>query len=87
MNNRPINADNVKRLQYDIITISEYLLDISERIESLHNEELHNFQDEPIKILLDTIRNTSAMMLDYEVGVLGSVLRLLSLPGLIIEDI
>lgn len=57
--------ENIKRLQYDIISTSEVLLDIGQRIESIE-KELHTELNDDIMSLLDAIRNISAKILDYE---------------------
>ena len=66
--------DNIKSLQYDIICMSEDLLDISHQIESIE-KEFHTELNDDIKSLLDAIRNISARILDYETSSLQEYRR------------
>lgn len=78
--------ENIKRLQYDIISTSEVLLDIGQRIESIE-KELHTELNDDIMSLLDAIRNISAKILDYEISSLQEYRRLIDeyiTPGLIV---
>ena len=68
--------ENIKRLQYDIISTSEVLLDIGQRIESIE-KELHTELNDDIMSLLDAIRNISAKILDYESSSLQEYRRLI----------
>lgn len=80
--------DNIKRLQYDIISTSEVLLDIGQRIESIE-KELHTELNGDIMSLLDAIRNISAKILDYESSSLQEYRRLIDkyiTTGLIVES-
>lgn len=80
--------ENIKRLQYDIISTSEVLLDIGQRIESIE-KELHTELNDDIMSLLDAIRNISAKILDYESSSLQEYRRLIDkyiTPGLIVES-
>lgn len=80
--------ENIKRLQYDIISTSEVLLDIGQRIESIE-KELHTELNDDIMSLLDAIRNISAKILDYESSSLQEYRRLLDkyiTTGLIVES-
>ena len=80
--------ENIKRLQYDIISTSEVLLDIGQRIESIE-KELHTELNDDIMSLLDVIRNISAKILDYESSSLQEYRRLIDkyiTTGLIVES-
>ena len=80
--------ENIKRLQYDIISTSEVLLDIGQRIESIE-KELHIELNDDIMSLLDAIRNISAKILDYESSSLQEYRRLIDkyiTTGLIVES-
>lgn len=77
--------ENIKRLQYDIISTSEVLLDIGQRIESIE-KELHTELNDDIMSLLDAIRNISAKILDYESSSLQEYRRLIETTGLIVES-
>lgn len=77
--------ENIKRLQYDIISTSEVLLDIGQRIESIE-KELHTELNDDIMSLLDAIRNISAEILDYESSSLQEYRRLIEMTGLIVES-
>jgi len=80
--------ENIKRLQYDIISTSEVLLDIGQRIESIE-KELHTELNDDIMSLLDAIRNISAKILDYESSSLQEYRRLIDkyiTTGLIVES-
>lgn len=68
--------ENIKRLQYDIVSTSEVLLDIGQRIESIE-KELHTELNDDIMSLLDAIRNISAKILDYESSSLQEYRRLI----------
>lgn len=68
--------ENIKMLQYDIVSTSEVLLDIGQRIESIE-KELHTELNDDIMSLLDAIRNISAKMLDYESSSLQEYRRLI----------
>ena len=80
--------ENIKRLQYDIISTSEVLLDIGQRIESIE-KELNTELNDDIMSLLDAIRNISAKILDYESSSLQEYRRLIDkyiTLGLIVES-
>lgn len=80
--------ENIKRLQYDIVSTSEVLLDIGQRIESIE-KELHTELNDDIMSLLDAIRNISAKILDYESSSLQEYRRLIDkyiTTGLIVES-
>lgn len=80
--------ENIKRLQYDIISTSEVLLDIGQRIESIE-KELHTELNDDIMSLLDAIRDFSAKILDYESSSLQEYRRLIDkyiTTGLIVES-
>ena len=80
--------ENIKRLQYDIVSTSEVLLDIGQRIESIE-KELHTELNDDIMSLLDAIRNISAKILDYESSSLQMYGRLIDeyiMTGLIVES-
>lgn len=80
--------ENIKRLQYDIISTSEVLLDIGQRIESIE-KELNTELNGDIMSLLDAIRNISAKILDYESSSLQEYRRLIDkyiTTGLIVES-
>lgn len=80
--------ENIKRLQYDIISTSEVLLDIGQRIESIE-KELHTELNDDIMSLLDAIMNISAKILDYESSSLQEYRRLIDkyiTTGLIVEN-
>lgn len=80
--------ENIKRLQYDIISTSEVLLDIGQQIESIE-KELHTELNDDIMSLLDAIRNISAKILDYESSSLQEYRRLIDkyiTTGLIVES-
>lgn len=75
-------------MQYDIISTSEVLLDIGQRIESIEKER-HTELDDDIMSLLDAIRNISAKILDYESSSLQEYRRLIDkyiTTGLIVES-
>lgn len=80
--------ENIKMLQYDIVSTSEVLLDIGQRIESIE-KELHTELNDDIMSLLDAIRNISAKILDYESSSLQKYRRLIDeymTTGLIVES-
>lgn len=80
--------ENIKRLQYDIVSTSEVLLDIGQRIESIE-KELHTELNDDIMSLLDAIRNISTKILDYESSSLQEYRRLIDkyiTTGLIVES-
>lgn len=79
--------DDIRRLQYDIISMSGDLLGISQRIESIENDLRTELNDD-IKSLLDAIRNISARILDYESSSLQEYRRLIDkfiTTGVIVE--